>query len=184
MRPLYVFAFAALFLVGCGSPRPSTVVKISTPTLGPAVPTPLPTSATTTTSTDVQSEVFVTGNAPGIPALTGKVTKTASGLGILEDIPGDGAFPKDGQTVSVHYTGWLTNGSKFDSSVDHGQPFSFKLGQGQVIKGWDEGITLIRPGGKARLIIPPELGYGANGSGSIPPNSTLIFDVQVIAISN
>ncbi|MGE0788586.1 MAG: FKBP-type peptidyl-prolyl cis-trans isomerase [Sandaracinaceae bacterium] len=102
----------------------------------------------------------------------------------IEDITvGDGAQAAAGQSVSVHYTGTLTNGSKFDSSLDRGQPFDFQLGAGQVIKGWDEGVAGMRVGGKRKLTIPPEKGYGARGFGNIiPPNSTLVFEVELIAV--
>lgn len=101
----------------------------------------------------------------------------------IEDIKeGIGETPKKGNTVKVHYTGWLTNGKKFDSSVDRGEPFEFKIGIGQVIKGWDEGVLTMKKGGKRRLTIPPELGYGQNavGQGLIPANSTLIFEVELL----
>src|SRR5271165_3986119 len=102
-------------------------------------------------------------------------------LQIEEMVVGTGASPKAGKTVKVHYTGWLTNGKKFDSSVDRGTPFSFKLGAGQVIKGWDEGVAGMKVGGKRQLRIPPDLGYGAQGAGGvIPPNSILIFDVELL----
>lgn len=102
---------------------------------------------------------------------------------VLEDIKvGTGAEAKAGQKVSVHYTGWLTNGTKFDSSVDHGAPFEFNLGGGQVIKGWDEGVAGMKVGGKRKLTIPPQLGYGARGVGKIPPNSTLVFDVELLGV--
>ena len=112
-----------------------------------------------------------------------KTTKTASGLQFIDLVPGKGASPKQGQKVKVHYTGWLTNGSKFDSSVDRGEPFDFIIGIGQVIKGWDEGVSTMKIGGKRKLIIPSELGYGARGAGSaIPPNATLIFEVELLGI--
>lgn len=108
---------------------------------------------------------------------------TVSGLQYVDVIEGTGATPKSGQTVVVHYTGWLTDKTKFDSSVDRNEPFSFVLGQGQVIKGWDEGLSTMKVGGKRTLTIPPTLGYGARGAGGvIPPNATLIFDVALLEI--
>ncbi len=103
----------------------------------------------------------------------------------LEDIVvGTGASPKQGQTVVVHYTGWLTNGKKFDSSVDRGEPFEFKIGVGQVIQGWDQGVLTMKIGGKRKLTIPPELAYGDQdvGGGLIPANSTLIFEVELLGL--
>ena len=96
------------------------------------------------------------------------------------DIMGKGNMPKKGDRVKVHYTGYLLDGTKFDSSLDRGQPFEFTLGMGQVIQGWDKGIAIMRKGEKGTLIIPSELGYGERGSGRIPPFSTLIFDVELI----
>ena len=112
---------------------------------------------------------------------------TASGLKIEDTKAGTGATPRRGQTCVMHYTGWLytdgAKGKKFDSSVDRGEPFEFKVGVGQVIKGWDEGVITMKVGGKRTLIIPPELGYGARGAGGvIPPNATLIFDVELLAV--
>ena len=113
----------------------------------------------------------------------GTTVKTASGLEYTEIKAGDGPAPKAGDIVSVHYTGKLTDGKKFDSSVDRGQPFQFPLGAGRVIKGWDEGIALMKKGGKAILTIPPELGYGSRGAGGvIPPNATLVFEVELVDI--
>ena len=112
---------------------------------------------------------------------------TPSGLKYIDTKAGTGAAPKTGQTCVLHYTGWLYDGgkkgAKFDSSVDRRQPFEFKIGQRQVIGGWDEGVATMKVGGKRTLIIPPELGYGARGAGNvIPPNATLMFDVELLAI--
>ena len=117
----------------------------------------------------------------------GTTMTTASGLQITDITIGTGATPRPGQMCTVHYTGWLyTNGAKgkkFDSSLDRGQPFSFTIGQGQVIPGWDEGVSTMKVGGKRTLIIPAELGYGARGAGGvIPPNATLIFDVELLDV--
>ncbi|WP_293766490.1 FKBP-type peptidyl-prolyl cis-trans isomerase [uncultured Aquitalea sp.] len=103
---------------------------------------------------------------------------------IIEDLHvGEGAEAVAGQEVTVHYTGWLTNGSKFDSSKDRFQPFSFPLGAGHVIKGWDQGVAGMKVGGKRKLTIPPELGYGARGAGGvIPPNATLVFEVELLQV--
>lgn len=106
---------------------------------------------------------------------------TGSGLRYVDLQEGQGAEAKSGQTVSVHYTGWLENGTKFDSSHDRNSPFSFRLGAGQVIRGWDEGVAGMKIGGKRKLIIPPDLGYGARGAGGvIPGNATLIFEVELL----
>jgi peptidylprolyl isomerase len=115
------------------------------------------------------------------------MTTTASGLQFEDTKPGTGAQPNKGQTCVMHYTGWLWNGgakgAKFDSSVDRGSPFSFQLGVGRVIKGWDEGVASMKVGGKRTLLIPAELGYGARGAGgAIPPNATLVFEVELLDI--
>jgi FKBP-type peptidyl-prolyl cis-trans isomerase FkpA len=115
---------------------------------------------------------------------TGKGVTTASGLKYWDLKKGGGAVAKAGDSVKVHYTGWLTDGKKFDSSVDHGQPFVFKLGAGMVIKGWDEGVAGMKVGGKRQLHIPAALGYGARGAGGdIPPNAELIFDVELLGVN-
>ena len=108
---------------------------------------------------------------------------TASGLTYVDEVVGQGEVAVAGKTATVHYTGWLENGNKFDSSVDRGQPFSFRLGIGQVIKGWDEGVQGMKVGGKRKLTIPANLGYGARGAGGIiPPHATLIFDVELLGV--
>lgn len=129
--------------------------------------------------------VFAAG-APTAASAQPTVT-TPSGLKITDSKVGTGATPKAGQTCVMHYTGWLyengQKGKKFDSSVDRGQPFKFPIGRGRVIPGWDEGVATMKVGGKRTLIIPPELGYGARGAGGvIPPNATLIFDVELLGV--
>ena len=125
--------------------------------------------------------------ASPVLAQTGKPVTTPSGLQIIDSKVGTGPSPKTGQTCVMHYTGWLyengAKGKKFDSSVDRGQPFEFKIGQHQVIAGWDEGVASMKVGGRRTLIIPAALGYGAQGASNvIPPNATLMFDVELLGI--
>jgi peptidylprolyl isomerase len=131
--------------------------------------------------------VLVALAAAAVTAQAQPVTTTSSGLGIIDTKVGTGPSPKPGQTVVVHYTGWLyengKKGKKFDSSLDRGQPFEFAVGKGQVIPGWDEGVATMKVGGKRTLIVPASLGYGESGAGGvIPPNATLIFDVELLRI--
>jgi FKBP-type peptidyl-prolyl cis-trans isomerase len=119
----------------------------------------------------------------GIPTSASEIITTASGLKIQDLVVGTGQEAKSGDNVSVHYTGWLEDGTKFDSSLDRGTPFEFTLGAGRVIKGWDEGIVGMKVGGKRKLTIPAALGYGAQGYPPvIPANATLIFEVELLAI--
>ena len=121
--------------------------------------------------------------ASGPAKVAGKPHTTASGVEYWDIKVGTGATAVAGRRLSMHYTGWLTNGQKFDSSLDRGEPFEFTLGVGQVIKGWDEGVAGMKVGGKRQLKIPPAAGYGARGAGNvIPPNATLIFDVELLSV--
>jgi peptidylprolyl isomerase len=127
--------------------------------------------------------------APGVASAQniGKVVSTPSGLQIIDTKIGTGPSPKPGRICVMHYTGWLyengQKGKKFDSSVDRNEPFEFPIGQHRVIAGWDEGVATMKVGGKRTLIIPPALGYGARGAGGvIPPNATLLFDVELLAV--
>jgi len=119
---------------------------------------------------------------PGLPGRAGAEVTTPSGLKYTDLVVGDGPSPRVGQTAVVHYTGTLTDGTKFDSSLDRGQPYSFPLGTGSVIKGWDEGVATMKVGGRRRLVVPPALGYGPMPRPKIPANSTLLFDVELLDV--
>lgn len=152
----------------CSHPNDDASTTSAAPTAQSA-----PAAATETTATKgADMDTF---------AMPAKLETTASGLKYSIDQPGTGEMPKNGQTVSVHYTGWLPDGKKFDSSRDRQQPFEFTLGQGQVIKGWDEGVAAMKIGEKRTLVIPPDLGYGSRGAGGvIPPGATLVFKVELL----
>jgi peptidylprolyl isomerase len=196
MTKLLVLALAGGLLLGtaCSSDdnsssknaTPSTPSNAASPSTGgvkPATATGAATKAAPATpAAPAATEALSDGNAPGIPPLQGEI-KTDGQLRYIDQVVGTGASPTKGQHVQVHYTGWLTNGKKFDSSVDRGQPFDFVIGMGNVISGWDTGVATMKIGGKRRLIIPSALGYGARGAGtSIPPNSALIFDVELLSV--
>ncbi|MFM6131339.1 MAG: FKBP-type peptidyl-prolyl cis-trans isomerase [Sphaerospermopsis kisseleviana] len=142
--------------------------------------------------TSLQQSSLKSENAPNLDIKSAKkqdtmtsenIVTTPSGLKYIDLEEGQGETPTKGQTVVVHYTGTLEDGTKFDSSRDRNSPFSFKIGVGQVIKGWDEGVGSMKVGGRRQLIIPPELGYGSRGAGGvIPPNATLIFDVELLSV--
>jgi FKBP-type peptidyl-prolyl cis-trans isomerase len=149
---------ALISLVGCSSAPPASTPKATISEQPTAAPESAPASS---------------------PGKTADVTE----LKIEDLVVGKGAVAKSGKTVTVNYTGWLTDGTKFDSSLDSGTPFAFALGQGQVIKGWDQGVAGMKVGGKRRLTIPPALGYGAEGAGGvIPPNATLVFEVDLLGV--
>lgn len=176
---------ATVVLAACGSDSKKTTPTASSktpstqasPSTGGVKPGASATASGSTTPAQLSD-----GNAPGIPPLKGDIQTTADSLRYIDEKVGDGAAPTNGQTVTVHYTGWLTTGVKFDSSRDRNQPFSFAIGTGGVIKGWDEGVLTMKIGGKRRLIIPAALAYGPAGRPpTIPQNSTLIFDVELIS---
>ena len=130
------------------------------------------------------SEGAAMSQPSGPPEVTGDTMTTSSGLQYIVLSPGDGPAAEQGKMVSVHYTGWLTDGSKFDSSLDRGEPYSFPVGTGSVISGWDEAIGMMRVGDKWRIILPPAIAYGERGRPPvIPPGSTLIFDVELVGVN-
>ena len=171
MRWLSVLAFLAIMGAACGSSSDPESATVAT-TTPPPTETTQPNAAAQPTQSEPISEV----NMAEIETIT-----TASGLQITVIEVGTGDKAEAGKTAVVHYTGWLLDGTKFDSSVDRGTPFEFQLGAGRVIKGWDEGVATMNIGGKVELVIPPDLGYGASGAGGvIPPNATLKFEVELL----
>lgn len=166
MARFAILLLAAALAAGCAGSAGSRAGEGA----APAAPAQTPAAGAATT-------------APATTTPGGKVHKLASGLVYEDLVVGNGKMADPGLTVNVHYTGWLTDGTKFDSSLDRNQPFSFTLGQGQVIPGWDQGVKGMRVGGKRKLTIPPDLGYGAQGAGGvIPPNATLVFEVELLGL--
>lgn len=141
------------------------------------------TSTTDTAATPQEAPAATTPVGADTFAMPTNLQTTPSGLQYVVDQPGTGPKPQTGQTVKVHYTGWLTDGTKFDSSRDRGEPFDFIIGQGNVIKGWDEGVADMQVGEKRTLVIPPALGYGERANGPIPANATLVFKVELLGVS-
>jgi len=164
--------------------RPSTIIVAAIFAAGCSGDAETDTASTAGADAPAAAEESVMSETAGPPPVTGDTTTTASGLKLIAIEDGSGAMAQQGQVVRVHYTGYLTDGTKFDSSLDRGTPFEFQLGTGRVIPGWDEALALMQVGDKRRLIIPPELAYGAGGRGQIPPNATLIFDVEFLGIGN
>ncbi len=163
---------AIVLLAGCKANEKSAASTGSSTsaTAAPPAATPAP-------------ETAVKPESPANAATDADLTTTPSGLKYKDLVAGDGPVAETGMTATVHYTGWLTDGTKFDSSLDRGQPFSFQLGAGQVIRGWDEGVKGMRVGGKRKLVIPSNLGYGSQGAaGVIPPGATLVFEVQLLGV--
>ena len=128
-----------------------------------------------------EAPVVQARNLPPAPPLPGAIT-TASGLQYVDLITGTGKTAADDDHVSVLFTGWLTDGTQFDNSLDKNNPFKFEVGETEVNKGWDEGVTGMKVGGKRKMIIPPALGFGAKGKGNVPPNATLIYEIELLAI--
>ena len=174
-------ACAAVILVSQFTSKPEDAIADNTvnPTTATTIVAEAPAAAEATQDADTSE----TATSEDSTVTEENTITTESGLQYIDIEEGTGAMPQTGQTVTVHYTGTLDNGLKFDSSVDRGQPFNFKIGVGQVIKGWDEGVATMKVGGKRKLTIPAELGYGARGAGGvIPPNATLIFDVELLGV--
>lgn len=180
---LVVLVCAVVLLVaGCEEERETTAQAPAEAPAQPEAPAALPTPPAPGALAEGDDAVAAARQL-GTPT-DSPVVAAESGLRYIDVEPGEGDLAKAGDTVSVHYTGWLVNGTKFDSSKDRGTPFQFALGARRVIKGWDEGVAGMKVGGVRKLIIPPELGYGSRGAGSaIPPNATLIFEVELLEVS-
>jgi peptidylprolyl isomerase len=183
-----LLAIALVWCAGCKQPsaeqpQPTAPATTAAPTTAPAETTPPEQKSPATTP--AKPETKPAAEKPAAEAKPeGKAVTTSSGLKYIDVKVGTGATPKNGQVVSVHYTGWLKDGTKFDSSRDRGQPFEFTLGAHEVIPGWDEGVATMKIGGRRTLIVPPKLGYGEQGTpgGPIPANAELKFDVELLGV--
>ena len=180
MKKITIAILALAAVIGCGKSDPN-IGK------GPSTIDPINGSNTPVPAAPAPAQMTV-GDAPKENVKHGDTTITPSGLKYIDMKVGKGAMPQQGQTITVNYTGRLTNGKIFDSNIDpsstHKQPFTTAIGVGKVIKGWDEGMISMKVGGKRRLIVPGDLGYGPNGTpdGKIPPNATLVFDVELLKV--
>ena len=172
-----------LALAACGDTTATTVTGTSAATKPAAtLNTNLPTTAPTTAN-GTPASTSNAANTGAVPTVTGDTQSFPDGLKYIDSVVGTGATPQIGEKVEVNYVGYLTTGKKFDASADHGGTFKFNLGKGEVIKAWDEGVATMKIGGKRRLLVPAALGYGAAGAGNvIPPNSDLIFDIELLPI--
>ena len=183
MKRSWILGGISLLLVGCSQAGPAaSPTPLPTANLEPT-PTIAPTSTTAPTTTSPPAPTGVSEASSDNNPVASSVVTTPSGLRYEDLELGTGEQPSAGVIAVVHYTGWLEDGTKFDSSVDLGTPFEFPLGQGRVIKGWDEGVATMKVGGRRRLTIPAELAYGSRGfPGAIPPNSTLIFEIELLGL--
>jgi FKBP-type peptidyl-prolyl cis-trans isomerase len=175
-----------LVLAQIGSDKDNNAIAIAKVTPYESIALATPPGNIVTPITQTTTPTVVTENSTLIASkkMSENAVTTPSGLKYIDIEEGTGEAPKAGQKVTVHYIGTLENGTEFDSSVGRNRPFDFQIGVGQVIKGWDEGVGTMKVGGKRRLIIPSELGYGSRGAGGvIPPNATLIFDVELLKVS-
>ena len=169
-RSLLLALAAGLLVAGCGYPDPGTTAATGGKA-GTDLPTPTPSPSP---SPSPGGDDFNAG--AGLPVVT-----LPDGLKYIDLVAGTGKTPAKGDTITVQYTGWLTNGTQFDSSRSRGQPATFQIGVGAVIAGWDEGVITMKVGGKRKLIVPPDLGYGNQAQGAIPANSTLVFEVELLS---
>lgn len=174
---LRAFVVSCMLLASCTKAEPTTSAAPGQPEKQAIVEAPPP---TTQHRTVPALPAYSDANPPGVPRLTGPI-QHEHGLAFIDEVIGSGPVPEKGKSIKVHYTGWLTDGTKFDSSLDRDEPITIRFDGGQVIKGWDIGLASMRVGGKRRLIIPSELGYGVRGAGeAIPPEATLVFDVELV----